>query len=61
MAEPIVTGLGVIKEAIIDEPAATQCAASLTGGGVQQSVTSKVVFFIIINGLVELLIFRPAV
>lgn len=33
-AEPIVIGFGLTTEATINDPAATQCAASLTGGGV---------------------------
>eukprot|EP00980_Cylindrotheca_fusiformis_P031810 scaffold27021_cov2942-Cylindrotheca_fusiformis.AAC.3 len=41
MAEPIVTGFGLTTEAAINDPTATQCAASLTGGGVQQSTTIK--------------------
>jgi len=44
MAQPIVTGFGLIIEAAINDPAAAQCAASLTGGGVQQSITIKVMF-----------------
>lgn len=54
MAEPIVTGFGLIPEAAINDPAATQCAASLTGGGVQQSTTTKVIFFVSIKGFVEI-------
>ena len=50
MAEPIVTGFGLTTEATINDPAATQCAANLTGGGVQQSTTIKVMFFVSIKG-----------
>ena len=56
MAEPIVTGFGLTTEAAINDPAATQCAASLTGGGVQQSTTIKVIFL----GFVELVTFIPS-
>ena len=60
MAEPIVTGFGLTTEAAINDPAATQCAASLTGGGAQQSTTTKVIFFVSINGFVELVTFIPS-
>ena len=60
MAEPIVTGFGLTTEATINDPAATQCAASLTGGGVQQSTTIKVIFFVSIKGFVELVTFIPS-
>ena len=59
MAEPIVTGFGLTSEAVINDPAATQCAASLTGGGVQQSTTIKVIFFVNIKGFVELVTLMP--
>jgi len=54
MAEPKVIRFGLTTEAAINDPAATQCAANLTGGGVQQSTTIKVIFFVIIKGFVEL-------
>ena len=57
MAEPIVTGCGLTTEAAINDPAATQCAANLTGGGVQQS---KVIFFGSIKGFVELVTLIPS-
>jgi len=60
MAEPIVTGFGLTTEAAINDSAATQCAASLTGGGVQQSTTIKVIFFASIKGFVELVTFIPS-
>ena len=44
MAEPIVTGFGLAIEAATNDPTATQCAANLNGGGVQQSTTTKVIF-----------------
>ena len=59
MAEPIVTGFGLTTEAAINDPAATQYAASLTGGGVQQSTTIKVIFFVSIKRFVELVTFIP--
>ena len=60
MAEPIVTGFGLTTEATINDPAATQCAANLTGGGVQQSTTIKVMFFVSIKGFVELVMLIPS-
>ena len=60
MAEPIVTGFGLIIEAAINDLAAAQCAASLTGGGVQQSITIKVMFFVSIKGFVELVTLIPS-
>ena len=59
MAEPKVIRFGLTTEAAINYPAATQCAANLTGGGVQQSTTSKVIFFVIIKGFVELVTLWP--
>ena len=58
-AEPIVIGFGLTTEATINDPAATQCAASFTGGGVQQLTTIKVIFFVNIKGFVELLTVIP--
>ena len=60
MAEPIVTGFGLTTEAAINYPAATRCAGSLTGGGVRQSTTIKVIFFVSIKGFVELVTFIPS-
>ena len=60
MAEPIVTGFGLTTEAAINDPAAMQCAASLTGGGVQQSTTIKVIFFVNIKRFVELVTLIPS-
>jgi len=59
MAEPIVTGFGLTAEAAINDPAATQCTANLTGGGVQQSTTVKVIFFVSVKGFVELVTLIP--
>ena len=61
MAEPIVTGFGLTTEAAINDPAATQCAASLTGGGVQQSTRINVIFFVSIKGFVELVTYIPLI
>ena len=60
MAEPIVTGFGLTTEATINDPAATQWAASLTGGGVQQSRTIRVIFFATITGFVDWVMFTPS-
>ena len=60
MAPPIVAGFGLTTEATINDPAATQCAASLTEGGVHQSTTIKVIFFVSINGFIELVTFIPS-
>lgn len=60
MSEPMVTGFGLTTEAAINDPAATQCAASLTGGGAQQSTTTKVIFFASTNGFVELVTLIPS-
>ena len=60
MAEPIVTGFGLIIETAINDPAPTQCATSLTGGGAQQSTTINVIFFVSIKGFVELVTFIPS-
>jgi hypothetical protein len=54
-----VTGFGLTTEAAINEPAAKQWAASLTGGGVQHSTTINVTFFVITKGLVEFVILIP--
>lgn len=59
MAEPIVAGFGLITEAAINDPAAKQCADNLTGGGVQQSITIKVIFFVRIKKFVELVTLIP--
>ena len=59
MAEPTVTGFGLTTEAAINDPAAKQCAANLTGGGVQQSTTVKVIFFVSIKGFVEVVTLTP--
>ena len=53
MAEPIVNVFGLTTEAATNAPAATQCAANLTGGGVQQSTTTIVIFFVSIKGFVD--------
>ena len=59
MAEPIVTGFGLTTVAATNDPAAKQCAANLMGGGVQQSTTIKVMFFVTITGFVELVTLVP--
>jgi hypothetical protein len=51
MAEPIVTKFRLTTEA------ATQCAASLSGGSAQQSTTTKVIFFVSIKRFAELVTF----
>ena len=60
MADSILIGFGLTTETAINDPAATQCAASLTGGAIQQSTTTKVIFFVSIKGFVELVMFIPS-
>ena len=60
MAEPIVTGFGDTIDDVINAPAAMQWAANRTGGGVQQSTTTNVIFLVNISGLVELVMFTPS-
>lgn len=56
----MVTGFGLTTEAAINDPAAMQCAANLTGGGAQQSTTTKVIFFVNSKGFVELVTLIPS-
>jgi hypothetical protein len=51
--------LGLPRDAIINAPAPTHRAANRTGGGEQQSITVKVIFFVTNNGFVELVILTP--
>lgn len=59
MAEPSVTGLGPAMEAAITVPARIQEAANLKGGGIQQSITVKVIFFVKNKGFDEFVMLTP--
>lgn len=59
MAEPIVIGFGLVTKATITATAAIQWATNRTGGGVQQSITVRVIFFVKIKGFDEFVILSP--
>ena len=59
MAEPIVTGFGITTEAAINNSAAKQWATNFTKEDIQQSTTTKVIFFISIKEFVELVTLIP--
>lgn len=57
---PIVIGFGLTIQAPTVAPLAIQCAANLTGGGMQQSRTVRVIFLVNITGFVTFVTFRPS-
>ena len=59
MAEPAMIGLGLIIDATTSDPAAKQCAINLISGRLQQSMTTRVIFFVNNKGFVKLVILIP--